>query len=133
MFNEKQLDRMLQQARAEAEQLGVAVNIAIVDAGAHLSAFYRMQGALLGSVDIAQRKAKTAVLFPLPTEALGELVRQEQLQTLELSNSGLILFAGGEPIRLQGQLMGGVGVSGASAEQDKQIARAAIAALSGQD
>lgn len=125
-FTEDELDNMLYQARAEAVSLSVAVNIAIVDSGGNLLSFYRMNGAITGSIDVALRKAKTAVLFPMSTEVLGKMIREEGLESLELSNDGLILFAGGEPLVRNGTLNGGIGISGATADQDKQIACAVV-------
>ncbi len=75
-------------------------------------------------------KARSAVLFGAPTEALGELARNQQLSGFEQTNNGLILFAGGEPIRRNNTVIGGIGISGGSAEQDKEIALFAIEQLS---
>jgi len=132
-LSELELDTILSRARSIAKSLNVAVNIAVVDSGTNLLSFYRMNGAIMGSIDVALRKAKTAVLFPMPTENLGKLILEEGLASLELSNDGLILFAGGEPLIRNGVLLGGIGVSGATAEQDKQIATAAVEVFSASD
>lgn len=113
-----------------ATQLGISVNISVYDPGANLLSFQKMEGAPLGSIDIAMNKARSAVLFGAPTEALGELARNQQLTGFEQTNNGLILFAGGEPIRRNNTVIGGIGISGGSAEQDKEIALFAIEQLS---
>ena len=112
-----------------ANSLNINVNIAIYDVGANLLAFQKMDGALLGSIDVSLKKARSAVLFQAPTETLGQLVREHQLESIEQTNNGLILFAGGEPISLDGTVIGGIGISGGSAEQDKEIALYAISQL----
>jgi uncharacterized protein GlcG (DUF336 family) len=112
-----------------ANRLNISVNIAIYDTGANLFAFQKMDGALLGSIDVSLKKARSAVLFQAPTEALGQLVRENQLESIEQTNDGLILFAGGEPISVDGTVIGGIGISGGSAAQDKEIALYAISDL----
>ncbi|WP_428033333.1 GlcG/HbpS family heme-binding protein [Amphritea sp.] len=122
----EQSQQLLTLAITTARNTDVNVNIAICDSGGNLCAFQRMDGSPLGSVEIAQKKARSAVLFGAPTEALGQLVRQQQLDSFEQTNGGLILFAGGEPVFHQGKLIGGIGISGGSAAEDKMIALAAI-------
>ena len=116
-------EEIIARARTLSGELGVSVCIAVVDAGAHLKAFQRMDGAILGAVDVAQRKARAAVLFPMESGDFGQLVAQEQLLGMESSNGGLALFHGGVPLFAREQLVGAVGVSGATAEQDRAIAR----------
>ena len=118
------VQEMIDRASDRASALGVNVCIAVVDGGAHLKAFLRMDGAILGAVDVAQRKARTSVLFGAESGNFGQLVADEQLLGMELSNGGLAGFHGGVPVYDDGSLMGAVGVSGASAEQDREIARA---------
>ncbi|MEW5686533.1 MAG: heme-binding protein [Pseudomonadota bacterium] len=117
-------------ARA-ADEIGVPMNIAVLDAGAHEKAFARMDGALLGSIDIALGKARTAALFGLNTEVVGEFSKPGGTSPgLEQTNGGLVVFAGGIPLRdAAGELLGAVGVSGGSVAQDFQVAQAAAAAL----
>lgn len=117
-------------ARAAAREIGVPMNIAVLDAGAHLKAFARMDGALLGSIDIALGKAKTAALFGLNTETVGDFCKPGGSSPgLELTNGGLVVFAGGLPICDQnGVVIGAVGVSGGAVEQDFRVAQAAAAA-----
>ena len=114
-------------------EIGVPVNIAVLDAGAHLKAFSRMDGALLGSIDIALGKARTAALFGMTTEAIGEFCKPGGTSFgLEQTNGGLVVFAGGVPLVGQGgAVIGAVGVSGGAVAQDREIAVAAAAALVG--
>lgn len=122
--------RMVEAAVAKARELGVAVNVAVVDRGGHLLAFRRMDGAPTLSVGIAQRKATSAVAFPLPTHRWYDLLKDNPalLQGLPLV-SGVAIFGGGYPVIVGGELAGGIGVSGASEEQDMEIARAGLAAI----
>jgi uncharacterized protein GlcG (DUF336 family) len=115
----------------EAEAVGVPMNIAVYDDGANLKAFTRMDGALLGSADIAMNKARTAALFGFNTEALYEFSKPGGTSPgLDQTNGGLIVFAGGVPIRDDhGQLIGAVGVSGGAVTQDLQVAQAAVTSL----
>jgi uncharacterized protein GlcG (DUF336 family) len=114
-----------------ATEIGVPINISVLDAAAHLKAFSRMDGALLGSIDIAIGKAKTAVLFGMATEAIGEFCKPGGTSPgLEQTNGGLVVFAGGIPLFApDGALLGAVGVSGGAVAQDREIAEAAVAAL----
>lgn len=116
-----------------ANHLTISVNIAISDAGANLMAFQKMDNAPLGSIDVALKKSRSAVLFATSTEILGQLVREHQLDSIEQTNNGLILFAGGEPISLDDTLIGGIGISGGTAAQDKEIALYAISQLNSLD
>merc|ERR1719427_451068 len=104
------------------------MNIAIVDSGANLVAFLR---AWLGSTDIAVKKAKTAVFFQMNTETIGSLSQPGgDLYNIEHSNSGLITFPGGLPIRGPAAAMvGAVGVSGSSVGNDKAVAQAVVEAF----
>lgn len=115
---------------ARAAEIGVPVDIAVLDAGAHLKAFGRMDGALLGSIDIALGKARTAALFGLRTEVLGEFSKAGGTSPgLEQTNGGLVVFAGGIPLTSSnGKVIGAVGVSGGSVSQDRDIAEAAATA-----
>lgn len=112
-----------------ANRMKISISISIYDAGAKLLAFQKMDGALLGSIDVSLKKARSAVLFQTSTDTLGQLVREHQLESIEQTNDGLILFAGGEPIRFEGTLIAGIGISGGSAAQDKEIALYAISEL----
>jgi uncharacterized protein GlcG (DUF336 family) len=122
---------VLEAARAKATQIGVPMNIAVVDEGSNLVAFARMDDAWLGSIDIAQNKAYTARAFDMPTKDLAPLVQPGgPLYGIEASNHGrLIVFAGGIPLVAAGRIVGAVGVSGGSVEQDQQVAEAGAAAF----
>src|SRR5262249_19878654 len=99
--------------------------IAVVDAGAHLKGFVRMDGAFLGSIDITIRKARTARLFDIETGSLGELSQPGPLYNIEHSNGGLITFSGGVPIKSpNGEVTGAIGVSGSTVENDRAVALA---------
>ncbi|MVU78621.1 heme-binding protein [Nocardia sp. ET3-3] len=114
-----------------AEDIEVAMNIAIVDAAGHLLHFSRAHDALLGCIDLAQRKAKTSLLFHLPTATLGRISRPDgPIYGIEWSNGGLVSFGGGLPITdSDGRVIGAVGVSGGTADQDVLVADACTAAL----
>ncbi len=123
----------LPQARAsvdaaleKSKELGVKMNIAVVDAGANLKAFARMDGAWLGSIDIAVKKARTARFFDMNTGEIGNLSQPGgALYNIEHSNGGLITFPGGIPIRdSAGQFIGAIGVSGSTVENDHTVAEA---------
>lgn len=118
-------------ARVKAEKQGTLMNIAVVDSGANLKAFVRMDGAFLGSVDISIKKAKTARFFNMPTGKLGELAQPgKPLYNIEFSNGGLITFPGGLPLKNKdGKIVGAIGVSGSSVENDHEVATAGAAAL----
>jgi len=118
-------------AKSKAQQQGTLMNIAVVDAGANLKAFVRMDGAFLGSIDIAIKKAKTARYFNMPTGKLGELSQPgKPLYNIEFSNGGLITFPGGLPLKdKDGKIIGAIGVSGSSVENDHEVATAGAAAL----
>lgn len=122
-------EHLLQAARTAAQVLNCRMSIALCDSGGHLIAFVRMDGAFAASADIAQRKARGATLFEAPTEMIGSIVRQHELTGFEQSNGGLMLFGGGLPIKVDGELIGGIGVSGGSAQQDVEVAEAALAKL----
>ena len=123
-------DAAIAAAQSKAGVLGVPMNVAILDHGANLKAFLRMDGALIGSIDIALKKARTSALFGMNTEAVGEFCKPGGTSPgLDATNGGLVVFAGGLPIRdAAGGLVGAVGVSGGSVDQDFQVAEAAAAA-----
>ena len=102
-----------------ANRMNITVNIAIYDSGANLLAFQKMNGAPLGSIDVALKKARSAVLFKRPTKILGQRVKKHPLSSIEQTSNGLVLFVGGEPITSEDSLLGGIRISGSSATQDK--------------
>ncbi len=119
-------------AKAKAAEIGIATAIVVLDDGGHLKAFARMDGAWLGATDVAMKKAKTSVLFPMETQQIWEVAKPgAQAHGLELTNGGLVTFAGGIPLKTQGgQLLGAIGVSGGQVAQDYEVARAGLLALS---
>lgn len=116
-------------ARQRAEEIGVPMNIAVVDEGNNLTAFARMDGAWLGSIDIAQNKAYTSRAFDMSTKDLAPLCQPNQpLFGIHASNQGrLIVFAGGIPLRANDSVVGAIGVSGGTVEQDHDVAEAGAA------
>jgi len=124
--------RVLDAARRQAETMGLAMNIAVVDAGGRLSAFARMDGAWLGSIDIAQKKAFTARAFDLSTRELATLAGPGQLlYGIANTNDGdVVIFAGGVLLKRADAIIGAVGASGGQPDQDHDVACAGAAALS---
>jgi uncharacterized protein GlcG (DUF336 family) len=117
-------------ANEAATAQGTAMNIAVVDVGGNLKAFLRMDGAWLGSIDIAITKARTARLFDMESGSIGELSQPGgPLYNIEHSNGGLITFPGGIPLTVDGVIVGAIGVSGSTVDNDRAVALAGIAAL----
>lgn len=112
----------------KSTELGTKMNIAVVDRGGNLVAFAREDGAWIGSVDISIKKAKTATFFDMETQEIGKLSQPGgSLYGIEHSNNGLITFPGGVPlVTPDGVVLGGVGVSGSTVEDDKAVALAAL-------
>ncbi len=118
-------------ARDKSGEIETKMNIAIVDAGGNLKAFARMDDAWLGSIDIAIKKARTARYFDMNTGEIGKLSQPGgALFNIEHSNGGLITFPGGMPIRQGDTIIGAIGVSGSTVENDHTVAEAAVAAIS---
>ena len=115
----------------KALELKVPYNIAVVDAGGGLVAHVRMDGAWLGSVDIAIDKAWTARAFDMPTDALARLAQsgQQGFGINTTNDCRVVIFGGGVPVKANGMVIGGVGASGGSVEQDTLVARAAVDGL----
>lgn len=129
-ITQAQADAVLGAAREAAREHGTAMNIAVVDAGGNLKAFARMDGAWLGSIDISIKKARTARYFDMATGSIGELSQPGRpLFNIEVSNGGLITFPGGIPLQsADGTIIGAVGVSGSTVENDHAVASAGAAA-----
>ena len=127
----KQAEQAVAAAKSKAVKLKTKMNITVVDAGSNLVAFARMDGAWIGSVDISSKKAKTAAWFTMDTAALTPLVQPGQsLYNIEHSNGGLITFPGGVVIKNEaGDVIGAIGVSGSSVENDHEVAVAGAAAV----
>lgn len=118
---------------AKAREIGQPSNVAVVDAGGNLLAFARMDDAWRGSIDIAINKAFTSRAFDIATKDLAPLAEPGgQFFGIHASNHGRVMvFAGGVPLKSGDTVVGGVGVSGGTGEQDQAIALAAAAALRG--
>ena len=113
----------------KANELGVPYNLAVVDAGGALIAHARMDGAWLGSVDIAIHKAFTSRAFDMATEDLAKMAQSgKPLFGINSTNHDkVVIFAGGMPVRSNGAVVGAVGASGGTVEQDQKVAEAALA------
>jgi uncharacterized protein GlcG (DUF336 family) len=122
----EQAEKAIIIAKEKSRAIDTKMNIAIVDSGANLVSFARMDGAWLGSLDISIKKAKTARYFDMNTGVIGELSQPgEPLFNIEHSNNGLITFPGGVPIKnAAGEIIGAIGVSGSSVENDHAVAEA---------
>jgi uncharacterized protein GlcG (DUF336 family) len=131
MMTLEKAELVVKAAVAKAQEIGQPMNIAVVDAGTNLTAFARMDGAWLGSIDIAINKAFTAKAFDISTLELGRNSQPgEQFFGIHVSNrTRVMIFAGGIPIKKNGQIVGAVGVSGGSGLQDQTVAEAAVAAF----
>lgn len=120
----------LEAAVAKAAELGVKINVAVADSGGNLSGFLRMPGAFVQSIDIAIDKAYTAAGFGFSTKDWMKLIGHDDGMKFGFSaRPRLVVFGGGLPLRVNGELIGGIGVSGASEEQDEVCARAALDAI----
>jgi len=127
----EQAEAAIKAAKEKAKQINVPMNIAIVDAGVNLVAFTRMDDAWLGSIDIALRKAKTARYFNMESGEIGKLSQPgAQAWQIEHSNGGLITFPGGIPItNRKDQIIGAIGASGGTVENDREVALAGANAV----
>lgn len=124
-INLNETRQVIQLAKAKAVQLNVNVNIAVLDNAGHLKAFERMDNAFLGTIDIALKKAKTASLFRMSSEAVGNFLRPEAgTYGMVNTNDGLVGFAGGLPISKGNEIIGYIGVSGGAVSEDLAIATA---------
>ena len=122
---QKQAFKSLYQAIDKANEIGVNANTTIFDPAGHLKAFVRMDDAFLGSIDISMGKAKTAMLFRMNSEAVGEFLNPEN-KTYGMVNTsgGLVGFKGGVPVKSGNDIVAYIGVSGGSPDQDFEIATA---------
>lgn len=123
--------KVIRAGQEKAKSIGVPMNIAVVDAGTNLVAFERMEGAWIGSIDIAINKAFTSRAFDIETKTLGENSQSGgQFFGIHASNHGRVMvFAGGVPLKHKGQVVGAVGVSGGLGQQDQAVAEAAAKAF----
>lgn len=122
----QEAEQIIAAAKQKAVALNTKMNITVVDAGANMVAFVRMDGAWLGSADISLKKAKTARFFDMNTGIIGSLSQPGgSLYNIEHSNGGLITFPGGVPIKNKaGEIFGAIGVSGSTVENDHAVAEA---------
>lgn len=115
----------------KAQQIATLMNITVIDAGGNLKAFARMDGAWLGSIDISAKKARTARFFDMDSGEIGKLSQPGgPLYHIEISNGGLITFPGGVLLKnATGEVIGAIGVSGSTVENDHAVATAGANAL----
>lgn len=123
--------KVVEAAEEEARRIGQPMDIAVVDGGGNLKAFSRMDGGFIGSIDISINKAFTAVAFEAQTRDIGELAQVGQpLYGINTTNSGrVVVFAGGIPLVRGDEVLGAVGVSTGTVEQDQAVAEAGAAAF----
>lgn len=127
--------RIIAAAEKKAAEIGQPMNIAVADAGGNLVAHVRMDGAWIGSIDISIKKAWTSRAFDIATGDLAEHSQSgDQFFGIHASNNGrVMIFAGGIPLKKGGQVVGAIGVSGGSGEQDHSVAEAGAAAFEGSE
>src|ERR1700721_778180 len=123
--------RIIAAAEKKAEQIGQPMNVAVVDEGGNLIAFERMANPWLGSIDIAQKKAWTSRAFDITTKDLGANSQSgDQFFGIHASNNGkVMIFGGGVPLKEEGKIVGEIGISGGSGEQDHAVAEAGALAF----
>jgi len=122
--------KALAAAIAHAKELGIDINVAITDRAGVLAGFLRMPGAFLHSIDIAIDKAYTSASFGFPTSGWMDVIKKDDALRIGLpARPRLVIFGGGLPIVENGVRIGGIGVSGGSAEQDEECARAGLKAI----
>ncbi len=121
--------RIIAASEKKATELSQPKNIAVADAGGNLIAHVRMDGAWIGSIDISIKKAFTSRAFDISTKDLAKLAQSGQpFFGIQASNDGRVMtFAGGIPLKRDGQIVGAIGVSGGSGEQDQAVAEAGVA------
>jgi uncharacterized protein GlcG (DUF336 family) len=127
----EQAERVLKACIGTAGELGISVCIAVLDSGGHLKAFHRMDGAWLGVIDVAIKKAKTSALFEMETQVLDNYSKAgADAHGIEFTNGQLVTFAGGIPLKsVDGRMIGSIGVSGGRVAQDYAIAQSGQSAL----
>jgi uncharacterized protein GlcG (DUF336 family) len=122
--------KIAQGAIQKAEELGIKINVAVTDSSGVLMAFLRMPGAFLHSIDISIDKAYTAASFGFPTSQWMSIIENDPaLREGIVQRPRLVIFGGGVPVRIGDDLIGGVGVSGGSAEEDEICALAGISKI----
>lgn len=131
MITLEEAQRVLSAAEQKAQEMGQPMNIAVMDAGRNLVAFHRMNGAWVASTDIAIDKAFTSAGRGLTTRKIGEMAQPGQpLFGINTTNGGrIVIFAGGIPLTRDGEVVGAIGVSGGTVDEDEEVAEAGVAAL----
>jgi len=131
MVTLKDAKRIIEAAEKKATEIGQPMNIAVADAGGNIVAHVRMDKAWIGSIDISQKKAYTARAFDISTKDLATHSQSGgQFFGIHASNNGkIMIFAGGIPLKKNGEVVGAIGVSGGSGEQDHAVAEAGAAAF----
>jgi len=127
----EEAQKILSAAEQKAGEMGQPMNIAVMDAGRNLVAFHRMDGAWVASTDIAIDKAFTSAGRGLTTRRIGEMAQPGQpLFGINTTNGGrIVIFAGGVPLVRDGEVVGAVGVSGGTVDEDEEVAEAGVAAF----
>jgi uncharacterized protein GlcG (DUF336 family) len=131
MVKLKDARKIIAAAESKAAEIGQPMNIAVADAGGNLVAHVRMDGAWIGSIDISIKKAFTSRAFDIATKDLAQHSQSGgQFFGIHASNDGrIMIFAGGVPLKRDGRVVGAIGVSGGSGEQDHAVAEAGAAAF----
>jgi cob(I)alamin adenosyltransferase len=131
MITLEEAQQIVSAAAQKAEEIGQPMNVAVMDGGANLKAFARMEKAWLASIDIAINKAYTSVALEVPTGDLAEMTQPGQpLYGIDATNNGrIVIFGGGIPLTRDGEVVGAVGVSGGSVDQDEEVAQAGVQAF----
>ena len=131
MITLEEAHRIISAAEEKAGQMGQPMNIAVMDAGRNLVAFHRMDAAWVASTDIAIDKAFTSAGRGLTTRKIGEMAQPGQpLFGINTTNGGrIVIFAGGIPLMRDGEVIGAIGVSGGTVDEDEEVAEAGVAAL----
>ena len=131
MITLEETKKLISSAEQKAHEMGLAMNIAVMDAGRNLVAFHRMDGAWVASIDIAIDKAFTSAGRGLTTREIGEMAQPgEPLFGINTTNGGrIVIFAGGIPLTRDGEVVGAIGVSGGAVDEDHEVAEAGVAAF----
>ena len=131
MITLEEAQSVISAAEHRARQMGPPMNIAVMDAGRNLVAFHRMDGAWVASIDIAIDKAFTSAGRGLTTRKIGEMAQPGQpLFGINTTNGGrIVIFAGGIPLMRDGEVVGAIGVSGGTVDEDHEVAEAGVAAF----
>lgn len=129
MITLEEAQQIISAAGQKAQEIGQPMNVAVVDAGRNLKAFARMEDAWLGSIDIAINKAFTSASFEMATQDLADMAQSGQpLFGIHATNDGrIVIFGGGIPLTRGGEVVGAIGVSGGTVDQDQEVAEAGVA------